>query len=155
MGYNTSHAHTILLGMDVSYNYIDQNLLHMDHESHRNHFVYGSKDATGKHGLIIYSGNRLFCHVWSINVGGAGCSERSFCIDGHHLGQKNVAIIQSRGWPQNRGDVVGTKVSGHQYQSIIICWLPIILTVIFPPSNQQIGYILLHYYTVKGRVNLS
>ena len=43
---------------------------------------------------------------------------RSICIDGRHLGPKNVAVIE--GWPQNRGSLsiilngnaVGTKVSG-------------------------------------------
>ena len=36
-------------------------------------------------------------------VGGAGRSERSFCIDGHHLGPKNVAVIRSRGVAANQG----------------------------------------------------
>ena len=30
-------------------------------------------------------------------VGGAGRRERSLCIDGHHLGPENVAVIRSRG----------------------------------------------------------
>ena len=53
-------------------------------------------------------------------MGGAGRSERSVCIDGHHLGAKTWPLYGVEGWPQIRGflstilygDAVGTKVSG-------------------------------------------
>ena len=36
-------------------------------------------------------------------VGGAGRSERSVFIYGHHLGPENVAVVQSRGVAANQG----------------------------------------------------
>ena len=39
-------------------------------------------------------------------VSGGGRSERSFCIDGHHLGPKIVAIIWSRGVATYQGVLI-------------------------------------------------
>ena len=57
-------------------------------------------------------------------MGGAGRSTRSFCIDGHHLGQKMWPLYGVERWPRNRGflctilnsNAVGTKVSGRLRQ---------------------------------------
>ena len=61
------------------------------------------KAVTGEHGLLFVKETlkkvELAVRLCTINriVGGAGRSERSFCIDGHHLGPKSVAVIRNSG----------------------------------------------------------
>ena len=67
------------------------------------------KAVTGEHGLLFVKETlkkvELAVRLCAINriVGGAGRSERSFCIDGHHLRPKSVAVIRSRGVAANQG----------------------------------------------------
>ena len=102
-------------------------LQYVDNKSYWTTLFMALKAVTGEHGLLFVKETlkkvELAVRLCAINriVGGAGRSERSFCIDGHHLGPKSVAVIR---WPQIRGflsiilygDAVGTKVSGRYRQ---------------------------------------